>query len=186
MAGIDPIEGVVEPRDTLIHRWIMAVTGYDAQHIIRAKQTGKRPVDNYATFFQIGGIENQYPYKKKVDEIDEIPIPDDNVEVTYTTPEMVIYDINIFSHFGDRLLKDLFKSRNTFAARSILRLGNLVIRFRSATRELTQFSDTIFRPRYQADFTLGLMDDMKETNQKILEISLHGKLGDLDTIIKVP
>lgn len=186
MAGIEPEEVGIEPRDTLIQRWIMAVTGYNDQHVIRSNQVGKRPKDDYATYYQIGGTENQYPYKKKVDEIDGEPIPDDDIEVTYTTPETVTYDINVFSRFGDRLLKDLFKSRNLLAIRLILKLGNLVIRQRSETRDLTQFSDTIFRPRYQADFVLGAIDDMKETNQKILEISLTGKLGDLDTTIEVP
>lgn len=172
--------------NTLIHNWIKAITGYDAQHVIKGNQTGKRPKGDYATYFQIGGTENQYAYKKKVDEIEGEPIPGDDVEVTYTTPETVIYDINVFSETGDRVLKDLFKSRNLLIARNILKLGNLVIRYISSTRDLTRFSDTIFRPRYQADFTFGTMNEMKETNQKILEVSLHGRLGPLDTVIEVP
>lgn len=164
----------------IIHNWIKAITGFDDQHVIRSNQVGKRPKDDYATYFLIGGSENQFAHKKKVD---LAPIPGDDIEVTYTTPETKIYSIDVYSLNGDRILKDLFKSRNLFVARSILKLGNLVIANKSEIRDLTLFGDTKFRPRYNADITFRTMNEMKETNQKILEYDLHGKFGDLDTTI---
>jgi hypothetical protein len=169
--------------DVIIHNWIKSVTGFDAQHVIRENQVGKRPVEDYVSYFKIGGNENQYAHKKKVDEIDSVPIPDDDVEVTYTTPERIMYSVDIHSLNGERLLKDLFKSRNLLSARNILKLGNLVIVSKSETRNPNLFSDTKYRIRYQADFTFRTMNEMKETNQKILEYELHGKFGDLDTTI---
>lgn len=170
---------------TIIYSWIKAVTGFDDQHIIRANQTGKRPKDDFITYFLIGGHENDYSHMKKVDEIDSIPIPDDNVEVTYTTPETLIYDIQAYSINGKEILKDLLRSKYLFSARNILKIGNLVIANRSEIRNLTLFSDTVFRPRYQADFTFRTMDEMKETNQKILEFELHGKFDNMDVIIDI-
>lgn len=182
MAIVEPENGI-NPVDVLIHQWIKQVTGYNDQHVIRANQTGKRPDYDYATYYCIGGTENEYAYKKKVDEIDGEPIPDDNVEATYTTPEILIYDINVYALDGDRKLKDLFKSRNLLAVRDILKLGNLVIMNRSETRNMIEFGDTKYRPRYQADFRLRTMNEMKETYQKILEIQLTGKWGNLDVVI---
>ena len=172
---------------TIIHNWIKSITGFDEQHVIRENQVGKRPKDDYATYFLIGGSENEFAHKKKVDEIDSVPIPGDDVEVTYTTPEKIIYSIDIYSLNGDRILKDLAKSKNLFSARNILKLGNLVIIGKSDTRDLTLFGDTKFRNRYQADFTFRSMDEMKETNQKILEVNLHGefKEPDMDVTISV-
>ncbi len=183
MGIIEPGNGV-EPIDTLIYQWIKQVTGYDDQHVIRGNQTGKRPDYDYATYYCIGGNEADFAYKKKVDEIDGEPIPDDDVQVIYTTPETIIYDLNIYALDGARKLKDLFKSRNLLVARNILKLGNLVISDRSDVRDLTAFGDTKFRPRYQSDFSFRTMNDMVETNQKILEMTLHGKWGDLDVTIE--
>ncbi len=174
--------------NTIIHNWIKSVTGFDGQHVIKENQTGKRPKDDYVSYFEIGGSENQFAHKKKVDKIDLVPIPDDNVEVTYTTPETVIYSIDIHSLNGKRILDDLFKSRNLLSARNILKLGNLVIAAKSETRNPNLFSDTKYRIRYQADFTFRTMNEMKETNQKILTMILHGEFKDpdMDVIISVP
>jgi hypothetical protein len=182
MAIIDPVNGA-DPVDTLIQKWIMQITGYNDQHVIRANQVGGRPKDDYATYYNIGGMESDFAYKKKVDEIDEVPIPDDDVEATYTTPEMLFYDINIYALDGARKLKDLFKSRNLLAARQILRLGNLVIADRSDVIGPTEFGDTKYRPRYQSTFQIRTMNEMKETYQKILEFEIHGKWGDIDVTI---
>jgi hypothetical protein len=176
-------EGVLDPVDFLIQQWIMSVTGYDNQHVIRANQVGKRPNYNYATYYNVGGVESDYAVKKKVDEIDEVPIPDDNIEATYTTADMILYDISVYALDGARHLKNLFKSRNLLSARQILRLGNLVIGDRSDVIGPTEFGDTKYRPRYQSTFQMRTMSDMKETYQKILEIQLTGKCGDLDVII---
>ncbi len=173
---------------TIIHNWIKSVTGFDGQHVIRESQVGKRPKDDYASYFEIGGSENQYAHKQKVDEIDSIPIPGDDVEVTYTTPEMIMYSVDVYSLNGRRILKDLFKSRNLLSARNILKLGNLVIAAKSEIRNPNLFGDTKWRIRYQADFTFRSMDEMKETNQKILTLKLHGewKDPDLDVTISAP
>ena len=187
MAVIDP-EEVIDPKGTLIHNWIRQVTGFDSQHVIQEYQVGKRPKDDYATYFEMGGSENDFSYKKKVDEIDGEPIPDDDVEVTYTTPEIVIYAITIFSLRGKEYLKNLLRSRYLLAARNILKLGNLVIVGKSEVRNLNPFGDTKFRTSYQADFMFRTMDEMKETNQKILEIKLGGewKDSDMDVSIEIP
>lgn len=166
-------------RDT-IQDWLIALLGFDDQHVIEAFQDGPRPSDPYATYYELTGRINDFSEIEKTD----LGV-DDDIEVTYRTPEEIVFSVDIYSAEGRQLLSGLAQSGYLLQSRQILSQDNLVLRQVSDLRSIPIEGDTRWRRRYQADFTFATYQEQSETNQKILEYELFGELDGDSAVIDV-
>jgi hypothetical protein len=112
-----------------------------------------------------------------------VPGNDDNIEITYTSPEKLVYSVSIFAEDGALRLANLFKSRAILASRSILANGGLALWHKSNTRQPPTLGDTSWREHFQADFTFATYHQLSEENQRILNLELHGDWSNLPVTI---
>lgn len=163
-----------------IQDWIMDITGYDNQHVIEAYQEGPRPVNNYATYYRLTGNTSIFSEAEKED-----LLVNDDIKVTYRSPKITIFSVDVFADDGEQILADLGQSKNLLAIRLILQADNAVLRSKSDTRFVPTPGDTRWRRHWQADFTFAEYHESTEENQKILEYEITGEIGGLETTIDV-
>ena len=156
--------------DVAIQQWIMSVTGYDDQHVIRSQQSGPRPSGNHATYLNLTKQDAQYSEVKK-QETDPVS---DNVDVIYTAPTTQVYSVSIFAPDGEALLTSLWKSRYLLAPRLALRAGGLALRSRNDSNEVSTQGDTSWRRQFHSDFSFAAFSVDTEEIEKILTIRLEG------------
>lgn len=174
--------------DTGVQDWIMEVTGYDNQHVIRSQQVGRRPDGNHATYLRLTSLDSDYSDVKK----QETTPPSNNVEAVYTAPKQLVYSVNIYDPSGDDILTELWKARYKLAPRLALRAEGLVLLKKGIANEVPTLGDTSWRRHFRADFTLSVFTADTEEYEKIDRILINGvwkhpnpdgTFDDLDVVI---
>jgi hypothetical protein len=167
--------------DTLIQAWLIAVSGYDDQHVIRANPEGPKPEGNHITYLLLTSPQSDFAEVKKTD-----LESDDDIQVDYTHAAKPAYSINVYAQDGEDIINDLWDSRYLLIPRKILRTGGLVLAGRSGPGAVPQPGDTTWLPQYAKTFEFRGYHVSSEVNQKILQWVLSGEFGDLDASITVP
>lgn len=164
---------------TVLHDWIVDVTGYSDQNVIRSNQSGMRPLGDYVTYYLLSENQSVYADWNKIDAGE-----DDDVFVDYDIYSQIIITIDVYALGGFDVLNQLAMSKNLLTTRNILRQENMVLISKGDTRNLTALGDTGWLDRFNADFTFHRSVVMRERNQKILQYQLYGEFGDLDSSIE--
>ncbi len=163
---------------TILHDWIVLISGYAPENVIRGRQSGPRPTGDYATYYLLSTSQNVFTSWKKTDlEVD------DDISVNYYKPKDFYITVDVYAGNGYEILDNLEHSKELLAARSLLAAGGLTLFNRAADQDLTGLGDTTWRPRFNATFAFGAYNEISEVNQKILRYVLVGELGDLETTI---
>jgi hypothetical protein len=162
----------------LLQDWIIAITGYDDQHVIRANQNGPRPTEPYATYQIISETQADFSYW------DPTTAGGDDVTSTFIVPAMLMVSVDVFAPDGLDKLSALGQSKNLVSIRNLFGPG-IVLRRKRETRDLTELGDTRWRPRYQADFDFARYNELTEGNKRIIDIELTGKIENDDVEVIV-
>lgn len=142
--------------ETLLYDWIVLVTGYDAENVIRANQNGPRPVAPFATWQITTSEPDDYSYTSS--ELVETPDEEDeeiihlNASTTIMKRHIVSVDVNVYDSSGRSKLAELEMSNARTDVRQIFNDSGTVLIGASIVRDLTETIDTKFVPRYQAEF----------------------------------
>ena len=165
---------------TTIHDWIVSVTGFDPDNVIRGFQTGPRPDDDYATYYILSVVDHDYSSYQKRD----LGV-DDNIEVLYSSPKELLVTVDIYALNGHALMSALGQSNDLLATRLLFNAEQLVLLPGGGNASsLTGLGDTEWRDRYNGTFTIGAYGELTEENQKILSVYLEGDLGGLESVIE--
>lgn len=173
---------------TGVQAWIMAVTGYDDQHVIESQQTGRRPEGNHATYLSLAGRDSDYA-EVKITETDPVS---ENVLATYTAPKQLVYSVNIYDADGEAILSRLWKNRYILAPRLALKVEGMVLLRKGSNNEVPTLGDTSWRRHFRADFTFSVYTVDTEEYEKINSVRLEGvfkhpntdgTFDDLDVVI---
>jgi hypothetical protein len=167
--------------DTTIQQWLISVTGYDDQHVIRANPGGPRPEGNHATYLQISDPQSDFVAETKTTDLGV-----DDVQVEYVFASQPAYSVNIYDQNGSAIMAELWRSRQLLVPRKALRDGGLVLAAKSDTVAVPKQGDVAWLPQYAATFDFRAFDSSTEINQKILEYEITGKWGQDDLTITVP
>lgn len=164
--------------NALIQDWIMLITGYDDQHVIRSDQNGPRPDNDYATYKMIAAQPSDYNIKSH-----SAPDPNDDVLVTYKNRNKVTVSVNIYASDGLNKLSQLGMSSELLTVRLLLQAEDVALVPNCAPRNLNFLDDTDWKPRDQADFMFLTFTELTELNQLILEYEINGKWNNTDVVI---
>jgi hypothetical protein len=164
--------------DLAVQQWLIEVSGYDDQHVIRANPKGPKPEGEHITYLRMTNQTSQYADISKTD-----LFVDDDIQVDYSFSDMQAYSINVYSHTGSDLLSELWRSRYLLVPRVILRDAGMVLWSKSEPVTIPQPGDTTWLPQYNATFSFGTFAVSSEVNQKILEYELYGKFEDDEILI---
>lgn len=140
----DPVHAVA------IKNWIMAVTGFDSQHVLAGDQNGSRPNEDYAVFTFLN---ETGAYHSVV--IPEAPEPNPTLISKWEVAQVIypVYQIDIFSDSGKIHLNNLWNSKAVPPIRSALKASGLTLKQKSIIRNLTSLEVTSFAPRFNTDLT---------------------------------
>jgi hypothetical protein len=144
----------------LLRQWIVAVTGYDDQHVIRANQNGPRPVGDYATYQIISIVPDDHAWWSDVE------IDPDEITQTFRVRATMIVDVNVYSLDGWTKLSELGLSNNVDVYRGIFAPDGTVLKSKGTTRDLALLGDTSWRDRYQSDFTFAIYNTLDYVNKR--------------------
>jgi hypothetical protein len=174
--------------DTGVQDWIIEVTGYSDQQVIRSQQVGRRPDGNHATYLSMSGRDSDYAHV----EIKETDPVSDNVEAVYTAPKQLTYSINIYDPDGEAILTELWKARYKLAPRLALRAEGMVLLQKGDSNEVPTLGDTSWRRHFRANFVFSIFTVDTEEYEKIDRILINGvwkdpqpdgTFDDLDVVI---
>jgi hypothetical protein len=167
--------------DTTIQQWLIEVSGYDDQHVIRANPKGPKPSGDHITYLLLTSPQSDFAEVKKTDlEVD------DDIQVDYTHATKPAYSINVYAQNGEDILKDLWASRYTLTPRLILKGGGLALANKAGPGAAPQPGDTTWLPQYNATFEFRAFHVASEVNQKIKTFVIGGELGGIDISTTVP
>lgn len=173
--------------ETLLYDWLVLVTGYDEENVIRANQNGPRPVAPFATW----QITTSEPADYSYIETQVVQTPDEedeeiihlNGSTTLMKRHIVSVDVNIYDPDGRSILSNLEMSNARTDVRQIFAPGTVLIGA-SVIRDMTEVMDTKFVPRYQAEFRFRTFVENTHTDVDHIweSYDITGELTDGDEI----
>jgi len=169
----------------IIRQWLIAVLGYDDQHVIRAQQEGPIPVGPHAEYLILSEEGSAHSISKSTD-----VGPQDDYTITYYNRGELIVQVDIYSTSKGRdLQRKLTHSSELLAIRKILQPEGVSLIRSSVVRNLTALVDTKHKERWSCDHTFYLWNEIEEVNEKInagYKITGQYQPGDEETVIEVP
>ena len=163
--------------NSALQDWIIGVTGYDDQHVIRAYQNGPRPVGDFATYQLLSAIPFDYALEKQTN------LGGGNIDSEFVNMNTLTISINIYAADGMEKLGRLFLSRYKLSTREILEPEKLVLQRKGDIWDLVEPGDTKWRPRFQCDFEFGGQFNLNEANQEIQIYFITGEtINDSDVV----
>ena len=167
--------------DTAIQQWLIEVSGYDDQHVIRANPKGPKPAGDHITYLLLTSPQSDFAEVKKTD----LHV-DDDIQVDYTHAAKPAYSVNVYAQDGEDIINDLWASRYLLAPRLILKDEGLVLAAKTGPGAVPQPGDTAWLPQYNATFEFRAFRVSSEVNQKIKTFVIGGELGGIDISTTVP
>ena len=169
----------------IIRQWLIAVLGYDDQHVIRAQQEGPIPVGPHAEYLILSEEGSDYSINES------IPVgPPDDYTITYYNRGELIVQVDIYSTSkGRELQRKLSHSSELLKVRQILQPEGVSLIRSSIVRNLTALVDTKHKERWSCDHTFYLWNEISEENQTInagYKITGQYQPGDEEIVIEVP
>lgn len=158
-----------------VHSWIVAVTGFNAQNVIRAQQNApeRAPGVNWATYNYLSGDVRDYPLEKKMDAA--TPPTLQNVKAIRIHPGTATLSVNVYHTEGVDMLRALDASKTERATRVIFTAaGAVLVGIMGTVRNLTALNETQWVPRFQADFMFNVFHERNELNSIVHETDLNG------------
>jgi len=169
----------------LIRQWLIAVLGYDDQHVIRAQQEGPIPVGAHAEYL----ILSEEGSTHSIAESTPVGPPNDYTITYYNRGELTV-QVDIYStRKGRDLQRKLSHSSELLKVRQILQPEKVSLIRSSVIRNLTALVDTKYKERWSCDHTFYLWNEISEVNQTInagYQITGKYQPGDHEIIIDVP
>jgi len=156
-----------------IYDWIKFVTGYPDDNIIKANQSGNRPIGPYATYYLVAAIPSDSSAMQKKLSADEL-----FVERTFYNRVTLTISVDVYESRGAEILLAAAQSGATQEARIILAASNLTLIKGGTPRAIPEPGDTEYRERYNADFDFYWYSEIGETIDRILEMVLGGDFVD--------
>jgi hypothetical protein len=160
-----------------VHSWIVATTGFNAQNVFRAQQNGpeRPPGTNWATFNFLSGDSRDYPIEK-VEDNSPITAPMMTAKRTRIRPGTVMVSVNMYHPEGPDKLRELDDSKAERVTRQIFTPAGAVLIGVGQIRNLTALNETVWVPRFQADFTFNIHHTRVELIPVVHISDLNGEL----------
>lgn len=161
-----------------IQDWIILVAGFSNQNVFQAQQNGpdRGPGTNWATYQKINGMASDYHMEKTEDADPGGPNEGEVISTTRVRASTSTISVNIYAMDGDDILNGLLDSKTERATRKLFSDVGACLISKSNNRPLFKKSDTLFKPRYQADFTFNTFSQRVETDFNANEFDIKGKI----------
>lgn len=161
-----------------IQDWIILVAGFNDQNVFQAQQNGpdRGPGTNWATYQKINGMASDYHMEKTEDADPDGPTKGELINITRVRTSVSTISVNIYAMNGDDILNGLLDSKTERATRVLFSDVGAVLISKSNNRPLFKKSDTLFKPRYQADFTFNTFSQRVETEFNANEFDIKGTI----------
>ncbi len=169
----------------IIRQWLIAVLGYDDQHVIRAQQEGPIPTGPHAEYLLL----SEEGAAHSIADPEPIGAPDD-YRITYYNRGELTVQVDLYNDpKGREKQHKLAHSSELLAVRQILQPERVSLIRSSIIRNLTALVDTKHKIRWSCDHTFFLWHTVSEDNEKInagYEITGKYEPGDEEIVIEVP
>jgi len=166
-------------KNAALKTWIMAVTGYDTNHVILRSAGGPRPDGEYAVFdkpYSVGQVGTAF--------VSEDSAADGEITRVHTANSTARTAVDIYAEDGAEVLEDLELSVEFSVYRGALEAGDLTFLRRTAVIYVPQYDDTDPRDRYRADFYFYTQHDLTETDFELQKVTaeIDFKRTETDTL----
>lgn len=144
-----------------IYNWLIMISGYNAQNVIRANQGGPVPCGDFLTW-QITSITQDIMPANVTGNISDTY----DVTLNFVKEGEFTIDINVYASNGVDILNNLIQSSSNRSVYLLLKAAYYGIKRVGGIQDLSSLQETKTVPRYMCEFVIGYTHvySYKETN----------------------
>jgi len=165
-----------------VRDWIALVSGISENYVFAAPSNGPRPPQGvpYITYAFLSASSSDFSWQTQEPIYDTESGKIIRSEITLHTPRRIVLSVNVYALTGMDILDRLYDSRWDYTHRGALSTAGLVLRGRSAIRDLSAIGPTQHDPRFQADLNFALIGQYIYTDYVVDAIEINGHIETQD------